>query len=198
MISNSIANVATGLQLVAQGAEGRAILESQPRETRMVMYLEKMESIFTEDLAPATAKPVAGKPGSTMKGSGTVQSNEVPRTASARRRGFIIRLTARTPLSMDRAISRILQPLVKESKRIAKTMPAFDLVGWDKKFLTSTAAPVAFARPAPLGVGAKEGEGEAPPPPPDTRFEVTWWVAVPQEVEKDARESTTPHAKRGE
>ena len=195
MISNSIARVATDLRLVAQGAEGRKILAAKPREARMVIYLEKMESTFAESLAPAKRKRVAAKPGPTKKG----KSNEMPRTDSAPRRGFIIRVTARTPLSMSVAISRMLDPLRNEIDRIAETMSAFELVSWDYEFTKVTARPAARARSMLTRVGADEGEDGAPPPPPDTQFVMIWQVAVPQEVEKDPRESTARRAgKRGE
>ena len=143
------------------------------------MYLERMESTFSENLMAAKAK-TGRTMGSSTEGESAAQSEGAPR------RGFAIRLTVRTPLSEGNAIMRLLNPLGTESERIAKTIPALDLVGWSRKSLKSAETPAAFARAVSR---AGEGEEGEPPPPPDTLFEITWLVAIPQDVKTGTDEA---------
>ena len=109
MVSQTIANVASDQQLAAQGPRGRKILAARSREARMVIYLEKFESSYAMDLLEASVSETPGSAGPGAKPTGGLSAQR------AGRRGFVVRLTARTPLSRDAAVSRLKNPLLAES-----------------------------------------------------------------------------------
>lgn len=210
MLSDAIKNVTRQHSPLLTEAN-RKQLKAIPRRDRKLIFLESIQSMYYENLTEAAAAAAAAR--QRELGEEPTYDDTEPPPPGEDRRGFMITVTARTPMDKDRGYAMLIKPLLDYLRENAQMKDVFKVarenITWSplaagagvRRRTPVPARPPAGRGGRPVRGGGRgaagEGEDDLGPENPselfpdedisdDTRFTVTLLVEIDSDDTADS------------